>query len=140
MKEQAHKVSREIVSFAEQMECKVIAVPDYQGNPGFNAKPYLKASDYDWIGRRIIEYTSYKSFQKGIVLCRVPVKGISSECSLCEAKIRRYNEGHKSGTGYLGGRLYECPNGHKGNTALNTARNVRKRYAEMMRSVLPQGD
>lgn len=131
IKEQAHKVSREIVSFAEETGCKVIAMPGYRSNPGFNRKPYLEASDYDWIGRRIMEYTAYKSFQRGILLCRVPAKGISAECSLCSAKIRRYNEGHAAGTGYLGGRLYECPNGHKGNTALNTARNIRNRYAKM---------
>lgn len=132
--EQAHKASREIVAFAEETGCRVIVVPDYQGNPGFHARPYLKASDYDWIGRRIIEYASYKSFQKGIVLCRVPVKGISSECSVCGAKIKRYNEGHRPGTGYLGGRLYECPNGHKGNTAVNTARNVGRRYQTQIKN------
>lgn len=130
IREEAHRVSREIVNFAEEERCRVIAVPDYQGNPGLNKKPYLPSSDYDWIGRRIIEYTAYKSFQKGIVLCRIPVKGISESCSRCGAKIRRYNEGHRPGEGYLGGRLYVCPNGHRGNTAVNTAENVGKRYRE----------
>ena len=131
IKEEAHRVSREIVNFAEEEKCRVIAVPDYQGSPELNRKPYLPSSDYDWIGRRIIEYTAYKSFQKGIVLCRIPVRGISESCSRCGAKIRRYNEGHKPGEGYLGGRLYICPNGHRGNTAVNTAENVGKRYREI---------
>ena len=109
----------------------MIAIPDYQGNLGLNRKPYFQYSDYDWIGRRIIEYTAYKSFQKGIVLCRIPVKGISEKCSQCGAKIKRYNEGHKPGMGYLGGRLYLCPNGHKGNTAINIAENIGIRYREL---------
>lgn len=131
IKEEAHRVSREIVNFAEKENCRVIAIPDYQGNLGLNRKPYFQYSDYDWIGRRIIEYTAYKSFQKGIVLCRIPVKGISEKCSQCGAKIKRYNEGHKPGMGYLGGRLYLCPNGHKGNTAINTAENIGIRYREL---------
>lgn len=131
IKQQAHQVSREIVDFASKEGCKVIAVPDYQGNPDFDRKPYLSSSTYDWIGRRIIEYTAYKSFQKGIVLCRIPVKGISENCSRCGARIKRYNEGHAPGEGYLGGRIYICPNGHRGNTALNTAENVGIRYREM---------
>jgi len=131
IKEEAHRVSREIVNFAEKENCRVIAIPDYQGNLGLNRKPYFQYSDYDWIGRRIIEYTAYKSFQKGIVLCRIPVKGISEKCSQCGAKIKRYNEGHKPGMGYLGGRLYLCPNGHKGNTAINIAENIGIRYREL---------
>ncbi len=131
IKQQAHQVSREIVDFACKEGCKVIAVPDYQGNPDFDRKPYISSSTYDWIGRRIIEYTAYKSFQNGIVLCRIPVKGIAENCSRCGEKIKRYNEGHTPGEGYLGGRIYICPNGHRGNTALNTAENVGIRYRKL---------
>ncbi|MBP3609546.1 MAG: transposase [Lachnospiraceae bacterium] len=124
----AHVISRQILNFCLEHEIKVIVVPNYETSIDFRDKKYLKTNAYRWLGRAIIKNLKYKAFQKGIVVTSVRPYHISDCCSECGARIRRYNEGHTAGQKYVGGKLFQCPNGHKGNTAHNTARNVGKSF------------
>lgn len=127
-KQMAHLVSRKIVNYALEHRIKVIVVPNYEKEIEFKKMRYLKAVEYDWIGRRIIRFLKYKSFQAEIVMSTIRPYHISDICSECGTPIQKYNEGHKPGKKYYGGKLFICPNGHKGNTAENVARNIGKNF------------
>lgn len=124
----AHLISRRILNYCIEQKIRVIVVPNYQEAIDFTKKRYLKTDHFEWIGRRIIRYLKYKAFSEGILVSAVPVAHISDCCSECGAKIRRYNEGYTPGTHYFGGQLFLCPNGHQGNSGLNTARNVGRKF------------
>ena len=120
----AHQISHEIVEYCVKNKIKVIVVPDYGGAIDFNDKKYLGTNAYRWQGRSIIKYLRYKAYKEGIVVTSVSSYHISDRCSECGKEIKKYNEGHHAGKKYYGGKMYICPNGHKGNTAVNTAKNV----------------
>lgn len=124
----AHRVSRQILAFCQQQNIKIIVVPNYENALDFRDKQYLKTDGYRWLGRSIIKNLKYKAFRQGILVTSVRPYHISDCCSECGEKIRKYNEGHTAGKKYYGGKLFVCPNGHKGNAAFNTARNVGKSF------------
>ena len=72
----------------------------------------------------MIRNLKYKAWKEGILVTTIRPYHISDCCSECGKKIERYNEGHKPSRNYYGGQLFFCPNGHQGNTALNTAKNI----------------
>jgi len=127
-KHYAHHISRQILEFCLEQNIKVIVVPNYESSIDFRDKKYLKTDAYRWLGRSIIKNLKYKAFGAGIVVTTIRPYHISDCCSVCGAKIRKYNEGHTAGQQYYGGRLFRCPNGHSGNTARNTANNVGKSF------------
>ena len=127
-KHYAHSISRQILDFCLEQNIKVIVVPNYESSIDFRDKKFLKTDAYRWLGRSIIKNLKYKAFGAGIVVTSVRPYHISDCCSVCGAKIRKYNEGHTAGHQYYGGRLFMCPNGHSGNTARNTANNVGKSF------------
>lgn len=120
----AHCVSKQILDFCLEQKIKVIVVPNYETSIDFRDKKYLKTDSFRWLGRSIIRNLKYKAFQQGIVVTSIKPYHITDRCSKCGEKIRRYNEGHVAGQQYYGGKLFVCPNGHKGNVAENTAVNV----------------
>ena len=120
----AHKVSREILEYCQKKQVKVIVVPNYEYVIPLSRFQYLNTNLYRWQGRVIILNLKYKAYQKGILVVTVRPYHISDCCSECGSKIQRYNEGHKASQNYYGGKLFFCPNGHRGNTALNTAKNI----------------
>ena len=120
----AHKVSREILEYCKRKQIKVIVVPNYQNVISFTERTYLSTNLFRWQGRAIIRNLKYKAFLEGIVVTTIHPYHISDYCSECGRKIQRYNKGHKASQNYYGGRLFFCPNGHQGNTALNTAKNI----------------
>jgi len=124
----AHEISRRILDYCKKEDIKVIVVPNYETGIDFRDKKYLKTDAYRWIGRAIIKQLKYKAFAEGIVVTSVKPYHISDTCSRCGATIAKYNEGHTAGHKYYGGKLFVCPNGHKGNTAENTAANVGKHF------------
>lgn len=124
----AHNISRQILNFCLEQNIKVIVVPNYETSIDFRDKKYLKTDAYRWLGRSIISNLKYKAFGQGIVVTSVRPYHITDCCSECGAKIRRYNEGHSAGQNYYGGKLFLCPNGHRGNVARNTAINVGKSF------------
>lgn len=125
----AHTVSRQIVNFCKERNITVLVVPNYyKQNLDLNAKGYLKASSYDWIGRKIIHYLRYKAFGEGIMVASVGTKGIASQCYLCGETIRRFNKNKTPGTNYYGGKNFVCPKGHRGNSYFNTAMNIGRNF------------
>ena len=124
----AQTISRQILNYCIEQNIKVIVVPNYEKPINFNTKHFLNTDSYRWLGRSIIKNLKYKAFQQGIVVTSIRPSHITDTCSECGSKIKRYNEGHKAGQSYLGGKLFLCPNGHKGNTAYNTAKNIGKSF------------
>ena len=124
----AHSISRQILDFCREQNIKVLVVPNYEKSIDFSDKHYLKTDAYRWLGRSIIKNLKYKAFQQGIVVTSIRPYHIADCCSECGEKIRRYNQGHTAGKNYYGGKLFTCPNGHSGNAALNTAKNVGKSF------------
>ena len=120
----AHKISREILDYCKKYQIWVIVVPNYKNTISFWEKRYLNTNSYCWQGRAIIRNLKYKAWQEGILVTAVRPYHISDSCSECGRKIQRYNEGHKASRNYYGGQLFLCPNGHRGNAALNTAKNI----------------
>ena len=124
----SHTISRQIVDYCIEQNIKIIVVPNYEESIDFRDKRYLKTDGYRWLGRSIIKNLKYKAFVEGIVVTSIRPIHISDCCSECGAKIRKYNEGHTAGQKYHGGKLFLCPNGHKGNTAENTAKNIGRNF------------
>ena len=123
-----HSISRQILDYCLQKGIKVIVVPNYEDVIDFSDKKYLNTDSYRWLGRSMIKKLKYKAFQHGIVVTSVRPYHIVDQCSECGTLIRRYNKGHTAGQNYYGGKLFFCPNGHKGNTARNAAKNVGKQF------------
>lgn len=124
----AHTISKQLLDYCVQQEIKLIVAPNYEDSIDFRDKQYLKTDSYRWLGRSIIKNLKYKAFREGIVVTSVKPYKISRICSECGEEIQRYNEGHAAGSAYLGGKLFTCPNGHSGNAAENSARNIGKLF------------
>lgn len=123
-----HSISRRILTYCVEQNIKVVVVPNYEKGIDFADKRYLQTDAYRWLGRSIIKNLKYKAFGAGIVVTSVKPYHIADRCSECGDEIRRYNQGHNAGKNYYGGKLFLCPNGHSGNAAQNTARNVGKSF------------
>lgn len=117
-------MSREILEFCKENQIKVVVVPNYEDVIPFKEYGFLHTNPYHWQGRAIIHNLKYKAYREGILITTIRPYSISDCCSECGAKILRYNEGHKTSRNYYGGQLFFCPNGHRGNTGLNTVKNI----------------
>ncbi|WP_392889362.1 hypothetical protein [Eubacterium limosum] len=127
----AHEVSRKIVDYAVRQGAKLIVMPGYSNSFAKGTLPYLKTNVMDFIGRRIIRYTSYKAWQAGIVVTFNSVGNAKKECYHCGSVIYKYNtEYQPPSQNFYGGKNFRCKEGHKGSTALNTARNIGKSFYE----------
>ena len=125
----AHEVSRKIVDYAARQGAKIIVMPAYGNTFAKGTLPYLKTNVMDFIGRRIIRYTSYKAWQAGIVVTFNSVGNAKKECSHCGSVIYKYNtEYQPPSQNFYGGKNFRCKEGHKGSTVLNTARNIGKSF------------
>lgn len=124
----AHKVSREIVDFCKARNIGILVVPNYKQALNLNRIGYVSATNYDWLGRRIISYLKYKSFGEGIITATASTKDIASRCYLCGEKVKKYNKDFRPGINYYGGKNFVCPNGHKGNSYFNSAMNVGRNF------------
>lgn len=124
----AHRASREIISFLEEREVCILAVPRYTQGINLNALGYLPSGSYDWLGRRIIKQLRYKGFAKGIAVSAVSTKDLGGSCHICGEPVKRFNKNNKPGRNYYGGKNYICPKGHKGNAFLNAAMNAGRRF------------
>ena len=125
----AHEVSRKIVDYALKQGAKLIVMPGYRNSFAKGTLPYLKTNVMDFIGRRIIRYTSYKAWLAGIVVTFNSVGNAKKECYHCGSVIYKYNAEYQSPSqNFYGGKNFRCKEGHKGSTALNTARNIGKSF------------
>lgn len=120
----AHQVSRQIVNYCKEQNVKIIVVPNYDASLSLNSIGYIKANEYDWIGRRILQYVKYKAFQEGIVVTSVSARNISNRCHICQEPIKKYNKEYAPSYNFYGGKNYICIKGHRGNSALNSSINI----------------
>ena len=127
----AHEVSRKIVDYALKQGTKLIVLPELKESFNQAKKPYLGKTPYDFIGRRIARYVQYKAWQKGLVAMTSKPYYASTRCCHCGAPIARHNTEYQNPSpNFYGGKNFVCKEGHRGSTALNSARNLGKGFYE----------
>ena len=127
----AHEVSRKIVDYALKQGAKLIVLPELKESFNQAKKPYLGKTPYDFIGRRIARYVQYKAWQKGLVAMTSKPYYASTRCYHCNAPIARHNTEYQNpSANFYGGKNFVCKEGHRGSTALNSARNLGKGFYE----------
>ncbi len=109
-----HQISHQIIEYCKQQQISMIVVPKYQEMTDILNRRY-----YGWLGRSLISKLKYKAFRQGIIVSSIRPYHMTNQCSNCGAKIKR-NKDHPL--------LFECPNGHNGNFARNTAINLGFRF------------
>ena len=127
----AHEVSRKIVDYALKQGAKLIVLPELKESFNQAKKPYLGKTPYDFIGRRIVRYVQYKAWQKGLVAMTSKPYYASTRCYHCGAPIAKHNTEYQNPSpNFYGGKNFMCKEGHRGSTALNSARNLGKGFYE----------
>lgn len=119
----AHRVSREIVRFCEENQVSIIVLPQYQ-------------KDYSWkvmkgcgnwsplhLSFRIRSYLRYKAWQSGILVVESYAGEAARICFRCGQPL--VEDGWKTGEAV-------CCMGHRGNSYLNTARNLAATYRRQL--------
>ncbi len=134
----AHEVSRKIVDYALKQGAKLIVLPELKESFYQAKKPYLGKSPYDFIGRRIARYVQYKAWQQGLVAMTSKPYYASTRCYHCDAPIAKHNTEYQNpSANFYGGKNFVCKEGHRGSTALNSARNLGKGFYERFMQALP---
>ena len=127
----AHEASCKIVDYALKQGAKLIVLPELKESFNQAKKPYLGKTPYDFIGRRIARYVQYKAWQKGLVAMTSKPYYASTRCYHCDAPIAKHNTEYQNPSpNFYGGKNFVCKEGHKGSTALNSARNLGKGFYE----------
>ncbi|MFR9059310.1 hypothetical protein [Eubacterium callanderi] len=127
----AHEVSRKIVDYAIKQGAKLIVLPELKESFDQAKKPYLGKTPYDFIGRRIARYVQYKAWQQGLVAMTSKPYYASTRCYHCDAPIAKHNTEYQNpSVNFYGGKNFVCKEGHRGSTALNSARNLGKGFYE----------
>ena len=127
----AHEVSRKIINYALKQGAKLIVLPELKESFDQAKKPYLGKTPYDFIGRRIARYVQYKAWQKGLVAMTSKPYYASTRCYHCDTPIAKYNTEYQNpSANFYGGKNFICKEGHRGSTALNSARNLGKGFYE----------
>ena len=127
----AHEVSRKIVDYAIKQGAKLIVLPELKESFNQTKKAYLGKTPYDFIGRRIARYVQYKAWQQGLVAMTSKPYYASTRCYHCDAPIAKHNTEYQNpSANFYGGKNFVCKEGHRGSTALNSARNLGKGFYE----------
>ena len=127
----AHEVSRKIVDYALKQGAKLIVLPELKESFNQAKKSYLGKTPYDFIGRRIVRYVQYKAWQQGLVAMTSKPYYASTRCYHCYAPIAKHNTEYQNPSpNFYGGKNFICKEGHRGSTALNSARNLGKGFYE----------
>ena len=127
----AHEVSRKIVDYALKQGAKLIVLPELKESFNQAKKSYLGKTPYDFIGRRIARYVQYKAWQQGLVAMTSKPYYASTRCYHCDAPIAKHNTEYQNpSANFYGGKNFICKEGHRGSTALNSARNLGKGFYE----------
>ena len=127
----AHEVSRKIVDYALKQGAKLIVLPELKESFNQAKKSYLGKTPYDFIGRRIVRYVQYKAWQQGLVAMTSKPYYVSTLCYHCNAPIAKHNTEYQNpSANFYGGKNFVCKEGHRGSTALNSARNLGKGFYE----------
>ena len=131
--DEAHRLSRRIVEFAQEQGASVIVfehLDNFRPEKGRYSRWANERRSY-WLRGRIVKYARYKAWEAGLLVSRVNPRDTSRLCARCGEKLSRYSAG-KEPTGYRpGAPLVHCPScGMKGNAERNAALNIgRKLFA-----------
>lgn len=108
----AHNISKQIVDFSITHQAGIIILPKYDEK--FTKYVMLKAGNWSplHLSQKIREFIFYKAWKSGILVLEVHPGGTSSHCASCGAIVKKRDN------------TFECPNGHRGNKQMNTARNL----------------
>lgn len=108
----AHRVSRQIVDFCRENQANVIVIPEY--NEKFIKLVMCRIGNWSplHLSRRIRTLLYYKAWQAELVVMEINPSNTSACCAVCGAFIKKK------------GKEFECPNGHRGDRQMNTARNL----------------
>ena len=111
----SHSISRQVIEYCKNNNAKIITLPEFDRD--YSKIIMTKAGNHSPIhlSTAIREKIKYKAWQEGIVVVELQQHEISSVCSICGETIK--NKGNE----------FFCPNGHRGNRYLNTARNLGKK-------------
>ncbi|MEZ8989260.1 IS200/IS605 family accessory protein TnpB-related protein [Vibrio breoganii] len=117
---EAHQISRRIVSLARDSECDAIAVEDLKGwRPSAGKKrSTMKAKFHRWYHRMLIDRLESKAIELGIRLINVYARGTSSNAYDGSGKVKR-DKGNYALCQFVTGKRY--------NADLNAAYNIAAR-------------
>ncbi len=122
--ESAHQVSHRIVEFAKQHQASILVfehLGHFRPQKGKYSRRGNEKRSY-WLRGKIFKYTKYKSWNEGIVTCRVSPRNTSRACARCGALVARY-DARKPAEDYTpGAPLVSCPQCHMhGNSDRNAS-------------------
>lgn len=114
----SHGFSRQILEFCKKHQAKILVLPEHDSE--YSRMILSAAGRYSpiYLSRSIREKLKHKAWQEGIVTVELQQHDIRSRCSQCGSKVQ------------LKGSEYLCPEGHRGNRYLNSARNLGKKCLE----------
>jgi len=134
----AHRVSRRIVEFAQAHGATVLVfehLGHFRPEKGRYSARGNEKRTY-WLRGRIVHYTRYKAWEKGIVTCRVNPRDTSRRCARCGELVARHNAGVSPVGGAPvayrpGAPLFTCPAcRQRGNADRNASVNIGHRLLE----------
>ena len=117
----AHQVSCEILDFCVKYQVSVIVIPRY--STAFTYRMMRRAGAWSALklGNRIREKMNYKAWKEGVLVVEIESSDISRYCSICGSVIQKKGED------------FICPNRHRGNRHMNSARNLGKKFLSNMK-------
>jgi putative transposase len=137
----AHQVSHRIVEFARQHQASILVfehLGHFKPQKGKYSRRGNEKRSY-WLRGKIFKYTKYKSWNEGMVTCRVSPRNTSRACARCGALVARY-DASKPAEGYTpGAPLVSCPQCHMhGNSDRNASIVIGKRLLARYQQISPQ--
>lgn len=122
-----HLTSRRIVDFCTEWQVKTIVLPEYEEN--YSRIVQIRAGNYSplHLAGRIRSYLSYKAWDAGMIVMRVPAAGTSGNCFRCGLKVKRREN------------CVICENGHRELRFVNTGVNLGRKYLMSMKTGTGKG-
>lgn len=114
----SHEFSRRILEFCREQQVKILVLPEHDPKYGKQLQAFTGRYSPIYLSHSIREKLKYKAWQEGIVTVELQQHNIRSQCSICGSLVQ------------IRGSEYVCPEGHRGNRYLNSARNLGKKCLE----------
>jgi IS605 OrfB family transposase len=127
---EAHRVSKRIVEFAQEHSAVVIVfehLGHFQPKRGKYSRRANDKRSY-WLRGRIFHDTRYKAWEVQIITSRVNPHNTSQACAACGQPVARYGAGETPDVYRPGAPLFYCPAcGRRGNADHNASVNIGQR-------------
>lgn len=107
---EAHRISRRIVDFAETNRANVLVFEHLKNLTPVKGKYSTRsnAKRAYWLKGKIVDFSQYKAWHVGIITSRVSPKDTSRLCPCCKQPIARYSNGQSPIDYNPGSPLYLC--------------------------------